>query len=174
MRKYFVPFSDIPKEGKVCELDDPLIWRKFLQDFAMDCRIRSPLCARLALFTADTGCLVRGTLTGEITVPCSRCAEDALVAVNADFENFEEFSDAGTVESESRIVYENAVPYLDMGAVCWEEFVLALPVTPLCSVNCKGLCPTCGVNLNTETCSCRSDDGDPRLAALRGLVLHNA
>jgi uncharacterized protein len=82
--------------------------------------------------------------------------------------------DDGALESESRIIYENNVPMLDLNAICWEEFVLALPVVPLCSEDCKGLCPACGANLNVENCFCRRDEGDPRFSVLRGVVLRKS
>ena len=39
----------------------------------------------------------------------------------------------------------------------------------LCSEDCKGLCPGCGVNLNHEACRCKKQV-DPRLAALAKLL----
>jgi uncharacterized protein len=48
--------------------------------------------------------------------------------------------------------------------------VLAVPFAPLCAETCKGLCPQCGIDLNTGTCSCEAPV-DPRLAALKGLKL---
>ena len=51
-----------------------------------------------------------------------------------------------------------------------EQFVLALPMKPLCSENCKGLCPSCGTNLNKASCECAPVWKDPRLAALEGLL----
>ena len=56
-----------------------------------------------------------------------------------------------------------------LAALAWEEFLLALPMKPLCDPACKGLCPQCGVNRNTATCSCGTDAADPRMAPLRGL-----
>ena len=41
-----------------------------------------------------------------------------------------------------------------------------LPMKPLCKEDCRGLCPICGVDLNYETCSCETQESDPRLAAL--------
>jgi uncharacterized protein len=41
---------------------------------------------------------------------------------------------------------------------------------PLCAEACRGLCPECGTNLNSVTCSCRHEWVDPRLAALKGLL----
>jgi uncharacterized protein len=36
-----------------------------------------------------------------------------------------------------------------------EQVYLEIPMKPLCSPECRGLCPRCGANLNTETCACR-------------------
>ena len=74
--------------------------------------------------------------------------------------------------TDRRIVFEHNSPLLDLAAICWEELMLALPPTPLCRDNCKGLCAGCGVNLNEGMCACTEEEGDPRMAALRGLTLH--
>ena len=50
-----------------------------------------------------------------------------------------------------------------------EQFYLSLPMKPLCSDACQGLCPDCGTNLNRVTCDCKRDLDDPRLAALKAL-----
>ena len=59
---------------------------------------------------------------------------------------------------------------LDLGGLMHEQFVLALPMKPLCSESCKGLCSECGTNLNKGTCACKPTWTDPRLAALQGLL----
>jgi hypothetical protein len=46
----------------------------------------------------------------------------------------------------------------------------ALPMKPLCRVDCKGLCPNCGTNLNDTTCDCEIRWEDPRLAGLKALM----
>ena len=58
---------------------------------------------------------------------------------------------------------------INPAALVWEEFSLALPVKPLCTEACRGLCPVCGKNRNNEPCACSGEQGDPRLAILRGL-----
>jgi uncharacterized protein len=104
--------------------------------------------------------------------------EDTLVVLNQSFDEFEEYP--GQVETEpegneSELLDECAVsivdgvPVLNLAALLWEEFSLALPVKPLCRPDCKGLCPECGKNLNEGACGCSPDTGDPRLAALRQL-----
>ena len=58
---------------------------------------------------------------------------------------------------------------IDVNEVLREQFYLALPMKPLCREACAGLCPQCGTNRNSGTCSCETQSGDPRLAPLRGL-----
>lgn len=185
MQNYRISLHDLPPGGKEFSLDDQAVWQQPLQEFEMECRISKPLRAHLTILPADGGWLVRGTLAGEVVLPCNRCAEDAVAELTAAFEEFEELPEkeegipvsggAGpdaAQPSESRIFYERNAPMLDLASICWEEFVLALPVNPLCGPDCKGLCPQCGANLNVAPCSCSRDEGDPRLAVLRGLRLH--
>src|SRR5207344_1906733 len=67
--------------------------------------------------------------------------------------------------------YEN--DEIDLGHLMHEQFVLSLPMKPLCEEACKGLCPECGTNLNRGTCDCKPVWEDPRLAALRELRTKN-
>ena len=58
---------------------------------------------------------------------------------------------------------------IDLVQLVREQIFLAIPMKPLHSDACKGLCPSCGANLNETTCECRSDWVDPRLAPLLNL-----
>ncbi len=60
---------------------------------------------------------------------------------------------------------------LDVGGLLWEQLLLALPVKPLCRPDCKGICPICGGDLNKGSCQCKTEEGDPRMAVLRGLKI---
>lgn len=48
-----------------------------------------------------------------------------------------------------------------------EQLLMALPIQPLCSDSCQGLCPQCGCNLNETTCSCQEEAFDTRFASLK-------
>lgn len=43
---------------------------------------------------------------------------------------------------------------IDLGPDIREEIILDYPIQPLCKPGCKGICPTCGKNLNEGGCSC--------------------
>src|SRR6185295_19671580 len=59
---------------------------------------------------------------------------------------------------------------IDLEPLFREQFVLAIPYAPLCAETCKGLCPQCGIDRNTGSCTCEPPI-DPRLAALKGLKI---
>ena len=61
---------------------------------------------------------------------------------------------------------------VDLEPLLREQFVLAVPFAPLCAETCKGLCPQCGIDRNTASCSCQPPI-DPRLAALQGLKIRS-
>jgi len=57
----------------------------------------------------------------------------------------------------------------DLGAIAAEQVYLSLPLKPLCSPECRGLCPTCGANRNRLECGCPEPEPDPRLSPLRDI-----
>jgi uncharacterized protein len=59
--------------------------------------------------------------------------------------------------------------HIDLEPMAREAVVLGLPLAPLCRPDCKGLCPTCGADLNQAPCGCPAADQDPRWAALDAL-----
>lgn len=190
MQNFHLSINDIPPEGLNISLTDPLLWEGPIAEFHIKCRAVSPLQAQVFILPAPGGCLVRGTLKGEIALPCDRCTEDALITLDNSFETFEclpegiplennadqeEDEDAeDALDEGSHIYMDKNVPMLDLAALCWEEFALALPVKPLCREDCKGLCPTCGANINEGPCGCVRDEGDPRLAVLRSLKVQKS
>ena len=61
--------------------------------------------------------------------------------------------------------YPLAGDELDLEPLARDAVLLELPLAPLCTEDCQGLCPTCGANRNTESCDC-APPADPRWAAL--------
>ena len=47
-----------------------------------------------------------------------------------------------------------------------QEVILAVPFSPQCKADCRGLCPQCGTDLNLGACGC-APPPDPRWKALR-------
>ena len=59
---------------------------------------------------------------------------------------------------------------IDLAPFLMEMVLLNHPVKMLCSDDCKGICPNCGINLNSEKCKCTDQAIDPRWEELRKLI----
>ena len=70
------------------------------------------------------------------------------------------------IAAEDTDVYPVPGGRVDVDAMLREQLDLQLPVKPLCSATCRGLCPSCGADRNRTECECVQDDVDPRMAPL--------
>ena len=120
---------------------------------------------------------VTGRVETRLQLECGRCLEAFEIPIDSPFELRYVPEIAATAEGEEREVTEDDLTTafykedaIDLGELMHEQFVLALPMKPLCSEACKGLCVHCGTNLNKATCACAPEWTDPRLAALKHLV----
>lgn len=110
---------------------------------------------------------VTGTVKANAAGVCSRCLGEFGAPVTIPFaEDFQEASQAAA--GDDNTVYSG--DEIDLGDLIREAIILAEPIKPLCSQDCKGLCPKCGINLNQTTCECDRFTVDPRLAALEKLL----
>ena len=117
-----------------------------------------------------------GHVQSTLTLTCGRCLEEMALPVDVPFDLLylphQENVGEGEVEVEdddlTTAYYRN--DQIDLGQLVVEQFLLALPMKPLCRESCRGLCPECGTNLNTATCSCVHTWTDPRLEGLKPLV----
>jgi uncharacterized protein len=119
---------------------------------------------------------VAGHVNGELELTCSRCLEPFTLPVTSDFdlryvprtENVGEGEQEVREDDLTTAFYDD--DQIDLRELINEQFHLVLPMKPLCSADCKGLCPQCGTNLNTGACDCAATWEDPRLAALKALA----
>jgi len=131
----------------------------------------------ISLNAANRNVMVHACMKGCLGFRCSRCAERKTYELNHSFvhvfvsktrhsalpEDFEASGEAEFTFFEGKKV--------EIEPVAAEELVVALPETPLCSVECRGLCPECGTNLNDGSCDCVNDNVDPRWEKLREIEL---
>jgi len=116
-----------------------------------------------------------GRVKTDLELPCSRCLEPFRFPVDAPFDV--RFLPASELNAgEEREVAEEDLEtsfytddQIDLNQLLREQFYLALPMKPLCTEGCRGLCPQCGTNLNSGSCDCAPAWEDPRLAPLKAL-----
>jgi uncharacterized protein len=121
--------------------------------------------------------LLRGDVRGSLETPCARCLEPARVDVQAPlavtFVPRDVGSDAGREldEEDDPDVVMFGGGEIDVSDEVRDEILLAIPVGPLCSPTCRGLCAVCGGNRNLVPCDCveRQRQGESKLAALARL-----
>jgi uncharacterized protein len=118
---------------------------------------------------------LQGDLATTLELPCARCLDPVRQDVARAFDLLYRplGTDAGNEElsvtaAEAEIGYYQGEGVLLEDALR-EQVLLAVPLKVVCREDCKGLCPSCGKNRNTDPCSCAPVVGDPRWAALKDL-----
>ena len=100
---------------------------------------------------------------------CVRCLEPFVEALT--FPIHERFSrDGGDDDGES---YRLEGDMLSLDAAFWDNMFLQLPLVSVCSEDCKGLCPVCGINKNREQCTCSDASASSPFSVLKGLHQEN-
>lgn len=116
-----------------------------------------------------------GRFATDIEVRCARCLDPVANAVSESFDLIYRPQGVDTVGEEASISSaETEIGYyqgegLLLEDVLKEQVLLALPVKQVCMAGCKGLCPHCGVNLNTGSCNCAVSVPDVRWSALEDI-----
>ena len=101
-----------------------------------------------------------------LDMDCDRCAKPIKLALTADV--FHTLVTSLNDEANDELLLIHALRF-DLDPLVTEDIFLELPSKFLCSEDCKGVCPKCGKDLNTGSCSCEKEI-DPRLAALKQLL----
>jgi uncharacterized protein len=114
---------------------------------------------------------INGSLDATLESACSRCLEPARLTINKPFDlffrehdetMFDEDAEVELDEKDTRTAFFTGTK-LAIGDILQEQVLLALPMKMLCKVDCKGLCPVCGTNLNSGSCSCPKEQFSPHM-----------
>jgi uncharacterized protein len=95
------------------------------------------------------GLLVQVDLHSVTPVECVRCLSNMSQPLSTDFTELYAFTHQSVTES-GLLLPESG--YINLAPLVREYMFLAMPISPLCSPDCQGLCPICGENLNEITC----------------------
>ena len=134
-----------------------------------------------------SGVLLRGATEVAVHTPCRRCLADVHLKLPVSFtlnlvsqaalagregEDDEQTERAGSFDLEraDEELFDGKI--IDLAPLVREQVLLALPMHAVCTDDCKGLCGTCGQNLNEGQCDCARGQVDPRLAALKNIKLN--
>jgi uncharacterized protein len=174
-----ISVSEIPPEGKPIDvpLDPGAVHLEGEDEFKLE---DGRLTGRLEKGDDDT-VHFRGRLQARLGLHCGRCLEAFVHTLDEDLDLFfmphaaesdeadEEEQDVQLSDRDMVVAYYDE-GRIDLGEIVREQMHLAVPLRRLCREDCRGLCPSCGVNRNTGSCACQpTETGDERLAPLRKL-----
>ena len=156
-----VPITSIPPEGLEVEVDlgEKYFSRWREEDPGLEfftARIKGAV--RLEKHGRDI--LVRGQLQGHLQLTCGRCVENFAQPVDADFDLLLVPGPGPAGGEEELSTPDLDLDYytgetLDLEAILREQIILMMPLKPLCTEDCKGICSRCGAVLNLEACTCK-------------------
>ncbi len=152
------------------EIDEPC----FAEDEELDCV--SPVKGKVEITNSGPLLLVRGKVVTDVRLFCGRCLTDVILPIEVEIdEGFPLVHVGDSVfaqpeeeeDTASELVNNNI---LDLEELIRQDLLVGIPIQPLCEPECKGLCPTCGQNLNVEDCACPPETIESPLQVLARLL----
>ena len=147
------------------------------ENFTEESRFTDRANGSVHMVRTHQGVLVYAVLDIQTTLTCSRCLGEFVWPSTLDIEEeFFPMVDLHTGrqlppitedEGDQRIDYDHV---LDLTEILRQYAIADMPMKPLCTVNCVGLCRVCGRNLNQGECNCSGAEADPRWGALADLL----
>ena len=118
---------------------------------------------------------IEGEIEANIEMECSRCLSPIESLLEIPYKVGYITEEHYTKEKERELhgdelelaIYDGEK--IDLTELAAEQILLNVPTQFFCQENCQGLCPKCGANLNTNSCSCETKEIDPRWSALKKL-----
>jgi uncharacterized protein len=132
-----------------------------------------PVKVQLSVTKSQDQIICRGKVTTGVKLECSRCLSSYRHSLSSDLDFVVDLTgDSAGMKSdqEGYFVADPSSDHFEIDSLVRESIILSLPFKPLCSENCKGLCPTCGTDLNRSKCGCVRESVDPRWDQLKGLL----
>ncbi len=136
--------------------------------------INKPVTYKLEVRNQGSGVRIRGNVKAVVEASCSRCTKRVSIALARQFTVFFVAVDALDGVFEAELDEDDLdIDYYNGGSIdglqlLGEQIILGLPMKSLCEEDCKGLCGTCGIDLNRIDCDCEPDV-NPLWAPLKAL-----
>jgi len=141
---------------------------------AGECRFTGPVTVEINAGREMNHYRIDGVVRVPVQLECSRCLGSFAKSVVSRFtilfsENSGSNQDEDEVELEEKdlITASFEGDEIDLAPEIAEQVALEIPIKPLCSESCKGLCPVCGTDRNTGACSCTAEPKTSKFAALK-------
>ncbi len=137
-------------------------------------KLEGPVAVTVSYYRSGADLIFEGTLKVSAVGVCGRCAEPFHGGYERNF-RFVVAPASSSVGTDSELRTEDlefsyySGEHIDLSPLLREQAILSLPIRPLCKESCRGLCATCGANLNLDSCRCQPQLTDSRTAGIRVL-----
>lgn len=131
-----------------------------------------PIRVELLVSKNQDQLICQGQVTASAKLECSRCLAGYDYTVTPELNFVVDLaggSEEARSEEEGYFVVDPSSAFFEIDDLVREAIILSLPLKPLCSEECEGLCPVCGIDLNRAQCNCVRKETDPRWDQLKGL-----
>jgi uncharacterized protein len=140
-----------------------------------ECVFTGPVTADMTIEREFDHLKAVGKVSVPITLTCGRCLASYPAAIDSTFRIIfrKETAPNATVEDETELCDDDLISSsycgdeIDLAHEIEEQVVMDIPLKPLCDEGCKGLCPTCGTDLNTGSCCCSREPINLKFSALK-------
>ena len=170
-----VKFDDIPEDEEyIFDLVENLEYFKVAPE---DGVLKKDVCVEGSLSKVGREVILKGSVSTEVEMVCSRCLEPLLYKVRSNVssryvpgQETDDFDSEVELQASDIEVEYYSDDRIDLTQAVYDQMMLSLPLVRLCKKDCQGICPQCGINRNKKNCECSDMDSiDPRLAVLETL-----
>jgi len=137
----------------------------------LDGHFPDQVVANITVEKSGTQIFLAARVSAEGSFECDRCLTPFTFPVKSLYRMYyvtDGAADSQVDPSELQIV-PPGFSVIDLSEDVRQTMLLAVPLKLLCTENCKGLCPHCGTNLNSGTCTCTQLTVDSRWEQLSKL-----
>jgi uncharacterized protein len=154
-----VRFNEIPDDGLRLEIND----ESWFPDH--DLQRSEPVKSRVFMKReSEDRVLLEGEIKTRVSFDCDRCLAGYQIELGSKFKldleyvagKMKETAEHECSPAEMDMMYLDE-PVIDVFQILNQQIFLLVPEKHVCSEECKGLCPSCGVNLNKQSCDCQKD-----------------
>lgn len=125
---------------------------------------------KIGISVTEDGVVADGKIQSLTELSCSRCLESYWQPVMIEFT---EIFSSHPIDYAENDLGEQSLPAdgsIDLTPIIRDYAALDIPIRQVCKEDCKGLCPSCGVNRNETDCGHVQEHIDPRMEGLRALL----
>jgi uncharacterized protein len=113
------------------------------------------------------GLLLTGQFEATLLAECARCLSEFNHTVHWEMTELYAFNKKSVTDS-GLVLPDDA--QIDLAPLIRDYALTEIPISPICKDDCKGLCSTCGQDLNKKDCGHRTDSNDSPFSVLKDLL----